>query len=54
MFRDVTECSGMFHVPGFIDAYRKSCICVFKGAKQFLTQGVSTRSYHLSTLDVNF
>ena len=31
----------------------KSCICVFKGPKQFLTQGVSTRSYHLSTLDVN-
>ena len=31
----------------------KSSICVFKGAKQFLTQGVSTRSYHLSTLDVN-
>ena len=20
MFRDVPECSGMFHVPGFIDA----------------------------------
>ena len=20
MFRDVLECSGMFHVPGFIDA----------------------------------
>ena len=32
---------------------QKSCICVFKGPKQFLTQGVSTRSYHLSTLDVN-
>ena len=31
----------------------KSCICVFKGPKQFLTQVVSTRSYHLSTLDVN-
>ena len=31
----------------------KSYICVFKGPKQFLTQGVSTRSYHLSTLDVN-
>ena len=32
----------------------KSCICVFKDPKQFLTQGVySTRSYHLSTLDVN-
>ena len=31
----------------------KSCICVFKGPKQFLTQGVSTRSYHLATLDVN-
>ena len=31
----------------------KSCICVFKGPKQFLTQGVSTRSYHLSTVDVN-
>ena len=28
-------------------------MCVFKGPKQFLTQGVSTRSYHLSTLDVN-
>ena len=21
MFRDVPECSGMFHVPGFIDAH---------------------------------
>lgn len=31
----------------------KSCSGVFKGPKQFLTQGVSTRSYHLSTLDVN-
>ena len=31
----------------------KSCICVFTGPKQFLTQGASTRSYHLSTLDVN-
>ena len=32
----------------------KSCIWrVFKGPKQFLTQGVSTRSYHLSILDVN-
>ena len=31
----------------------KSCICVFKGPKQFLKQVVSTRSNHLSTLDVN-
>ena len=32
----------------------KSCICVFKGFKQFLTQGqVSTWSYCLSSLDVN-
>ena len=31
----------------------KSCSGVFKGPKQFLTQGVSTRSYHLSTLNVN-
>ena len=23
MFRDVPECSGMFHVPGFIDALKK-------------------------------
>ena len=23
MFRDVPECSGMFHVPGFIDALLK-------------------------------
>ena len=23
MFRDVPECSGMFHVPGFIDAQLK-------------------------------
>ena len=23
MFRDVPECSGMFHVPGFIDARSK-------------------------------
>ena len=22
MFRDVPECSGMFHVPGFIDALK--------------------------------
>ena len=26
----------------------KSCICVFTGPKQFLTQGVSTRSYHVN------
>ena len=25
MFRDVTECSGMFHVPGFIDAPVRHC-----------------------------
>ena len=31
----------------------KSCICVFKGPRQFLTQVISTRSYHLSTLNVN-
>ena len=31
----------------------KSCICVFKGLKKFLTQVVSTGSYYLSTLDVN-
>ena len=36
------------------NGHRKSCICVFKGPKQFLTQGVIARSYHLSTLDVNF
>ena len=24
MFRDVPECSGMFHVPGFIDGHRIS------------------------------
>ena len=24
MFRDVPECSGMFHVPGFIDARKIS------------------------------
>ena len=24
MFRDVPECSGMFHVPGFIDAQEKT------------------------------
>lgn len=32
---------------------QKNQVFVFKGLKQFLTQGVSTRSYHLSTLDVN-
>ena len=26
MFRDVPECSGMFHVPGFIDAYLNSWV----------------------------
>ena len=31
----------------------KTCVCVFKGPKQFLTQGVSTRSYYLSTSDAN-
>ena len=31
----------------------KSCICVLKGPKQFLTQCVGTRSYHLSTLNAN-
>ena len=24
MFRNVPECSGMFHVPGFIDAQKES------------------------------
>ena len=31
----------------------ESCTCVFKETKQFLTQSVITKSYHLSTLDVN-
>ena len=35
-----------------MDIAEKSLICVFKGPKQFLTQGVSTRNYHLLTLDV--
>ena len=25
MFRNVPECSGMFHVPGFIDALIRGC-----------------------------
>ena len=38
MFRDVPECSGMFHVPGFIDAqfrkagFQKSARCIYRPA----------------------
>ena len=28
MFRDVPACSGMFHVPGFIDALFLFAVCV--------------------------
>ena len=27
MFRNVPECSGMFHVPGFVDARSRASIC---------------------------
>ena len=26
MFRNVPECSGMFHVPGFVDALISCCV----------------------------
>ena len=29
MFRDVPECSGMFHVPGFNDAHEKQIRLLF-------------------------
>ena len=29
MFRDVPECSGMFHVPGFIDAHADHLIFAY-------------------------
>ena len=35
MFRDVPECSGMFHVPGFIDA-PNSFLCLLLSLSRFL------------------
>jgi len=35
MFRDVPECSGMFHVPGFIDDLRRlNLLCLKKRRKK--------------------
>ena len=30
MFRNVPGCSGMFHVPGFIDGHLKRCLAPIK------------------------
>ena len=31
MFRNVAECAGMFHVPGFIDALKETPVSIWNG-----------------------
>ena len=42
MFRDVPECSGMFHVPGFIDA--PVFACPYENAKQWKYDTISRKA----------
>ena len=47
MFRDVPECSGIFHVPGFIDGQFKTCcktLVTFSRLKSLLVK-THTRHY---------
>ena len=58
MFRDVPECSGMFHVPGFIDGLSKlrysqqyfSRIDVFAGFSKSSKNFVLTETIHAVTV----
>ena len=46
MFRDVPECSGMFHVPAFIDAHLHFAILRRPRLFDYLTVAGNAASYH--------
>ena len=56
MFRDVPECSGMFHVPGFIDAHSKAvqrCDDI-NSSTEFMFPKISLRLISTKGIQINF
>ena len=52
MFRDVPECSGMFHVPGFIDARRAPSRLPMKKLKIFVKENTESENSEKYTIVV--
>ena len=50
MFRDVPECSGMFHVPDFIDAPWKSFRVVYVISTQYVKRSSLIMSIYIRNM----